>query len=319
MKHLMKKSISMIMVMIMILAMTMSPAFAAGSIITQISTTQYTTFMNLSNPVVPLFATTTSNYMDNQPFDSTGTYDIEWGWTEDGTTIVGGSSTGDGQLSFADLGLVPTSVATAFGVTPDIAPTGGGDSYALAMVYFSDLNIQPAVYSLVVKMGTSSANYTIAVQSDDEQPEVTVDVKIVDSTNNDELLVDEANVDVKRSEADTGFVLYGKSDALQNNPSAMGVLDALTGITTSPEQFDSFTVNAAGSYTDTLTIDSAPYSPTGAPSYYGWMYGVYRDNGTQYELVEISSVVSASAFPIEDNDKILWVYGSYSPLPNLWP
>ena len=305
------------MVMMMILAMTMVPAFAIGSNITQITENQYTTFMSASNPAVFLFATTTTNFTDNLPFDSDETYDIEWGWTEDGTTIVGGASTSDGQLSFSDLGLLPTGVATALGVTPDTAPTGGGNSYATAVVYFTDLNIRPAVYSLVVKMGTSSANFTIVVESTTDQAAVNATVKIVDATSTPVTLLSDTAVTVNRS--NLGGVLNGKADALQRNPSAMGVLDTLVGLGTGiTPQINSFTVNTSGSYVDTITIGGVPYAPTGSPNFYGWQYGVYRNVGGTYTLVGISSVVSASAFPLQANDRIMWVYGAYGSVPATW-
>ena len=272
MKHFMKKSISMLMVMIMILAMTMVPAFATASNITQVSSTQYTTFLNSASRIVTLYATTTNNYADNVPFStSTEANAVNWGWTNDGTTIYSTGATSDGQVTILSTGSINAGAAP---ISPEYPPSGSG-YYAYAIAYLNSWTVTPNSYSIVAKTGTGSyANFTIAVESLTNQSPVNAVVRIVDATTSTTLLGD-TNVSVARSNSNGSYMLDGKVDAYQRNPSAMGVLDTLRFMTTTP-QLNSFTVDAAGAYANTLTIGGTPYAPTGAPTYYGWQYGVYR-------------------------------------------
>ncbi len=51
---------------------------------------------------------------------------------------------------------------------------------------------------------------------------------------------------------------------------------------------------------------------TGAYTYYGWNYRVYRLNttGTDSDLVDDSAVIGAGAFTLQDNDTVVWMWGS---------
>lgn len=51
---------------------------------------------------------------------------------------------------------------------------------------------------------------------------------------------------------------------------------------------------------------------TGTSTSYGWNYRVYRLNATDHEsyLVKDSAVIAADAFQLQDNDTVVWMYGT---------
>ena len=171
------------------------------------------------------------------------------------------------------------------------------------------------VYVVQANYGaTAIFDYTIAIQNTDgnQLDSVTgIDVKFVDATGTPTTIMSTTNNTVDRSSLDSSYKLFYKSQAIQNNPSAMATLDSLLeGL-----QIDNFIVDSVGAYVSQIDINSAQYPQTGYPTYYGWLYGVYRGGS----LVGISSAVSASAFPLQSNDKVLWVYGDWSySFPGSW-
>lgn len=51
---------------------------------------------------------------------------------------------------------------------------------------------------------------------------------------------------------------------------------------------------------------------TGTYTSYGWNYKVYRLNATDNEsyLVKDSAVIAADVFQLQDNDTVVWMYGT---------
>lgn len=296
----MKKTNILMILFVALLALTMtlglfsSGVSASGSSITQINEDQYTTFLNAVNRNITVYATTTNTYADNIPFSTEAeALDVDWGWTTDGSTIYDATDTDDGQLSVTATGAIASGDLPA-SVVPKYAPTGTG-YYAYATVHLNTWLITPASHSLVAELSAYNyANYTVAIQSILNYSAKSATVRVVDATTNTTLISDAA-VSVRRSNYSNSYVLYNKGDAYQRNASAMGVLDTLKAAST----INDFTVNDLGSYADTLTINNVSYGPTGAPGYYGWQYGVYRnlDDDPALERVPIGSTAATAPCP----------------------
>jgi hypothetical protein len=313
------KLLAALLALVMTISIIGGAALAADPALSlvQVSETQYTTFLSTPGDQTTLYATQTTDYEDNQPFKSEGDADaVTWGWTNDGSTIYSTKDTGDGQLTISKTGHIDTGAGYT-GPTPDYAPAYAG-WYACAKIEINAAAVKPAVYSPQAQLSSGAPiNFTIAIQSTAGMPDATdIYVRLVDNTQSPAAILYTNTAALSVAHPISGDVIYGKSSALQNDPSAMGILQTLTndGVLD-----DDYQVDAPGAYVSEIDINGNEYAQTGSPTYYGWQYGVYRDDGTgTYILVQISSVVSASAFPLQSGDRIIWQYGSYSSLPPSW-
>jgi hypothetical protein len=267
--------------------------------ITKPSTSQYTYVMTANNSQTLSVCGADSSWTA-YPFTYTQASAITW------TLPYGGSS----YLSLSSNS--PSSGTITY----------NGDNY---IGYFANTTVTVAsnapsgVYVVQANYGTSAVfDYTVAIQNTDGNRLASVsdiDVKFINaSVSPNTVIKSVTGATVYRSGiSGNGYYLNGKSQAIQNNPSAMATLDSLRKV--SPAQIDDFTVDSVGAYVSAITINSTNYAATSTSPYYGWLYGVYRDGN----LVGISSAVSASAFPLEDEDQVLWVYGTYSyTFPSTW-
>lgn len=74
----------------------------------------------------------------------------------------------------------------------------------------------------------------------------------------------------------------------------------------------SFTQSGGYVYTiaDTYDHELSGYSNEDYTEYYGWYYCVIHGKGSNAEMVEGSDIVSASVLPVEDNDAVIWAFGT---------
>ena len=80
-----------------------------------------------------------------------------------------------------------------------------------------------------------------------------------------------------------------------------------------------FSYEGTNSYVSKISANDAELeeytdydAATGTYAYYGWNYRVYRLNatGTDSDLVEDSAVIGAGAFTLQDNDTVVWLWGT---------
>lgn len=307
-----KRFLALALSLILALGLT-STAFAANDNINlkQVDSGQLTTFMASGGTTsVTLYTTTTgAAYNTNDPFSTTGKATaIQWGFTDDGSTIASSSVSTDGQLTMSAVSAVNVSPTPA-GITPDNAPSDPG-YYSAVTINLNTMSPTPNVYSIIAMDGSSwPVNFTIVIENTTPQSDVTgIEVTIIDDIYANAIIANEPSLNV--AVPTSGDVIHGLGLAMQNDPCATGSLQAMIGAAA----IDDFTVDANGSYVDEITISSMPY-PNDTVNWIGWQYGVYR-GGT---LLDLSAVVSSSVFPLEDNDQVLWYYGYYTTLPTSWP
>jgi hypothetical protein len=318
------KPLAVLLAVVMALSLfgTMACAAAAPTQdlpIVQVSKTQYTTFMSASTTSASLYATQTTDYTDNQPFTTAASAGaVTWGWTDDGSTIYSTAATADGQVTITTTGNVST--ANYNGPTPDNPPAQAG-YYAMAEIELVSGNIQPAVYSLQGQLGSGyPINFTIVIESETgADPVGKISVYVVDNSSGKPSVIVPTENGLTVTVPDRGDVIFGVPDSLQNDPSATGSLQALLDLT-NPARIYDFSVNALDAHViDLEDTNSIHYTESTGSPFYGWQYGVYRNNAGTYDIVGISTVVNPSVFPLQDGDKVYWQYGTYSTMPATWP
>jgi hypothetical protein len=84
-----------------------------------------------------------------------------------------------------------------------------------------------------------------------------------------------------------------------------------TGVTAIDYQY----VSNTGDFVQSMTIDGTEYPTTGTK---GWQYRVYRNAGTQHDVVPLSEFVGADSFMLRSGDIVLWKYAEFES-PGLFP
>jgi hypothetical protein len=285
----------------------------SGDNLVQLSSSQYTNFLDWYNvKTVTLYATTTTDYTENIPFSTVADAEnVEWGWTIDGTTIDSTGSTSDGQLEIVTHGSIAYD-DPSLGVEPFADPDPAAGYYAYVTVTMSEeADGTPRPYSIVGLYDDSyPINFTVVVEDPFARtnPNQYISAYVVNVTGGTPSFIDGNSsgpeiFDYVQSPVTLGedSLFLDEPGALQKDPSVMSILD---------------NQNAGGSITLVLTGDGGyVQSINGLAN--GWTYAVYDGNG---DIVPISQVISASAFPLTDETvdytavfKYGGGYGSFQP------
>ena len=141
--------------------------------------------------------------------------------------------------------------------------------------------------------------------TNDPLPGVTVKVK--DCHNDTGMKVDGEDLTVAKAKGNSGNPFSNSEGAAQTYPTAGDALYSLM-----KEGEISFT--QYGGYvseiSDTDGNKLSGYSSEDYTEYYGWYYCVIDGEGSKANIVEGSDIVSASVLPVDDNDTVVWAFGT---------
>ena len=167
----------------------------------------------------------------------------------------------------------------------------------------------PASLHIVNKKNPSAdIDMTVYVESADDVADATgVTVEVKDCHNNTKMDVSEGNLTVTKAKENSKNPFSGSKGAAQTYPTAGDALYSLM-----KEGEISFT--QYGGYvseiSDTDGNKLSGYSSEDYTEYYGWYYCVIDGEGSKANIVEGSDIVSASVLPVDDNDTVVWAFGT---------
>ena len=119
--------------------------------------------------------------------------------------------------------------------------------------------------------------------------------------------VDGEDLTVAKAKGNSGNPFSNSEGAAQTYPTAGDALYSLM-----KEGEISFT--QYGGYvseiSDTDGNKLSGYSSEDYTEYYGWYYCVIDGEGSKANIVEGSDIVSASVLPVDDNDTVVWAFGT---------
>ncbi|MBC5659021.1 hypothetical protein H8S44_04455 [Anaerosacchariphilus sp. NSJ-68] len=114
---------------------------------------------------------------------------------------------------------------------------------------------------------------------------------------------------VESANANLNALFHNNANAAQSYATAANTIDNMLADGTIADATESY------GYVDAISLNDGNGGATGLlaggkteAGYYGWQYGVIRDE----KYVASSAVISASAFDLKDGDTVIWVYGLQS-------
>ena len=167
----------------------------------------------------------------------------------------------------------------------------------------------PASLHIVNTNNTSAGiDMTVYVESAEDVADATgVTVKVKDCHNDTGMKVDGEDLTVAKAKGNSGNPFSNSEGAAQTYPTAGDALYSLM-----KEGEISFT--QYGGYvseiSDTDGNKLSGYSSEDYTEYYGWYYCVIDGEGSKANIVEGSDIVSASVLPVDDNDTVVWAFGT---------
>ena len=167
----------------------------------------------------------------------------------------------------------------------------------------------PASLHIVNTNNTSAGiDMTVYVESAEDVADATgVTVTVKDCHNDKGMKVDGEDLTVAKAKGNSGNPFSNSEGAAQTYPTAGDALYSLM-----KEGEISFT--QYGGYvseiSDTDGNKLSGYSSEDYTEYYGWYYCVIDGEGSKANIVEGSDIVSASVLPVDDNDTVVWAFGT---------
>lgn len=167
----------------------------------------------------------------------------------------------------------------------------------------------PASLHIVNTNNTSAGiDMTVYVESAEDVADATgVTVTVKDCHNDTGMKVDGEDLTVAKAKGNSGNPFSNSEGAAQTYPTAGDALYSLM-----KEGEISFT--QYGGYvseiSDTDGNKLSGYSSEDYTEYYGWYYCVIDGEGSKANIVEGSDIVSASVLPVDDNDTVVWAFGT---------
>ena len=167
----------------------------------------------------------------------------------------------------------------------------------------------PASLHIVNTNNTSAGiDMTVYVESAEDVADATgVTVTVKDCHNDTGMKVDGEDLTVAKAKGNSGNPFSNSEGAAQTYPTAGVALYSLM-----KEGEISFT--QYGGYvseiSDTDGNKLSGYSSEDYTEYYGWYYCVIDGEGSKANIVEGSDIVSASVLPVDDNDTVVWAFGT---------
>lgn len=167
----------------------------------------------------------------------------------------------------------------------------------------------PASLHIVNTNNTSAGiDMTVYVESAEDVADATgVTVTLKDCHNDTGMKVDGEDLTVAKAKGNSGNPFSNSEGAAQTYPTAGDALYSLM-----KEGEISFT--QYGGYvseiSDTDGNKLSGYSSEDYTEYYGWYYCVIDGEGSKANIVEGSDIVSASVLPVDDNDTVVWAFGT---------
>ena len=167
----------------------------------------------------------------------------------------------------------------------------------------------PASLHIVNTNNTSAGiDMTVYVESAEDVADATgVTVKVKDCHNDTGMKVDGEDLTVAKAKGNSGNPFSNSEGAAQTYPTAGDALYSLM-----KEGEISFT-QYGGSVSEISDTDGnklSGYSSEDYTEYYGWYYCVIDGEGSKANIVEGSDIVSASVLPVDDNDTVVWAFGT---------
>ena len=166
-----------------------------------------------------------------------------------------------------------------------------------------------ASFHFVISNNTSAGiDMTEYVESAEDVADATgVTVTVKDCHNDTGMKVDGEDLTVAKAKGNSGNPFSNSEGAAQTYPTAGDALYSLM-----KEGEISFT--QYGGYvseiSDTDGNKLSGYSSEDYTEYYGWYYCVIDGEGSKANIVEGSDIVSASVLPVDDNDTVVWAFGT---------
>ena len=167
----------------------------------------------------------------------------------------------------------------------------------------------PASLHIVNTNNTSAGiDMTVYVESAEDVADATgVTVTVKDCHNDTGMKVAGEDLTVAKAKGNSGNPFSNSEGAAQTYPTAGDALYSLM-----KEGEISFT--QYGGYvseiSDTDGNKLSGYSSEDYTEYYGWYYCVIDGEGSKANIVEGSDIVSASVLPVDDNDTVVWAFGT---------
>ena len=162
----------------------------------------------------------------------------------------------------------------------------------------------PASLHIVNTNNTSAGiDMTVYVESADDVADATgVKVAVVDCHDGTGMDENEGNLTVAKAEGNSNNPFSNSKGCAQSYPTAGDALYSLSeGGEISFTQYEGY--DADGN-------KLSGYSSADYTEYYGWYYCVIDGQGSNAKMAEGSNIVSASVFPVDDNDTVIWAFGT---------
>lgn len=167
----------------------------------------------------------------------------------------------------------------------------------------------PASLHIVNTNNTSAGiDMTVYVESADDVADATgVKVAVVDCHDGTGMDENEGNLTVAKAEGNSNNPFSNSKGCAQSYPTAGDALYSLSeGGEISFTQYEGY----VSEITDADGNKLSGYSSADYTEYYGWYYCVIDGQGSNAKMTEGSNIVSASVFPVDDNDTVIWAFGT---------
>ena len=167
----------------------------------------------------------------------------------------------------------------------------------------------PASLHIVNTNNTSAGiDMTVYVESAEDVADATgVTVTVKDCHNDTGMKVDGEDLTVAKAKGNSGNPFSNSEGAAQTYPTAGDTLYSLM-------KEGEISLTQYGGYvseiSDTDGNKLSGYSSEDYTEYYGWYYCVIDGEGSKANIVEGSDIVSASVLPVDDNDTVVWAFGT---------